>query len=346
MASILVLDQCGEGIPIALRLAQEGNIVKRHSSEAKNLLDGRPNLNEIGQPLKLLEQFDLILGYPGAGEYCDEARKTSRLTLGGGGFSDKLLEEEYHKKVLSLILGRQEFPKFIPKESITVRVEGWFIRESFLPLYTISLPYLRFLEGDRGQLTDGMGSYIVNLNPCQLTERFLLPFTPLIAKVGYQGPFSLLCMIQEDNVFVETLTAGFQEDTFSALTELSKVGVFSFFWALSQAEGVNLAKEIALSIKLSLPPYPFNFKLLPTPQDKISLTFPPQALRHIWLRSDRDGSNVLGWVTARGDDLHEAKRRVYRTIGNVVQNEEIQYRRDIGQGVDEKMGKLRTWGWI
>ncbi|KKN05355.1 hypothetical protein LCGC14_1088190 [marine sediment metagenome] len=77
-------------------------------------------------------------------------------------------------------------------------------------------------------------------------------------------------------------------------------------------------------------------------------------LRHIWLHdvqmeNDRyvcagNGGN-LGVITARGDTIREARRRVYRTMDNLI-IPNVMYRRDIGGRVNNDIITLKEWQWL
>lgn len=103
MASILFISQNGDGIPLGLRLASEGHIVKFwfSSAKAKASLEGFKNPSKVSDPRKMLEQYDLVLAdMVKNGKLCDELAARGKLVLGGSVFCDKLeLDREYGAKV-------------------------------------------------------------------------------------------------------------------------------------------------------------------------------------------------------------------------------------------------------
>lgn len=108
MASVLILSKHGDAVPVALKLVQEGHIVKIWFKEqkARPSLEGYRNPSKIGDPRKMLEQYDLVLSdMAGMGELCDELKEKGKLVLGGGVFNDKLeLDREYGEKVAKNLL--------------------------------------------------------------------------------------------------------------------------------------------------------------------------------------------------------------------------------------------------
>jgi phosphoribosylamine--glycine ligase len=106
MASILILSKSGDGVPIALKLAEEGHIVKMwfKLAKAKVSLEGYKNPSRVSDPRRMLEQYDLVLcDMVGLGSLCNELADKGKLVLGGGLFNDKIeLDREYGEKVISL----------------------------------------------------------------------------------------------------------------------------------------------------------------------------------------------------------------------------------------------------
>ena len=114
MASVLILSVHGDGVPIALRLADEGHIVKLwiKKPDARASLDGYKNPSKVADPKKMLDQYDLILAdMARLGPLCDEMAAKGKLVLGGGSFNDKLeLDREYGEKVAKS-LTKAKLPK-------------------------------------------------------------------------------------------------------------------------------------------------------------------------------------------------------------------------------------------
>lgn len=121
MASVLILSKQGDGVPIALKLADEGHIVKMYIQEAKakSSLGGYKNPNKVGDPKKMLDQYDLVLSdMAGLGSICDQLSEKGKLVLGGSSFADKLeLDREYGEKVAKS-LTKLKIPKTAEFDSI------------------------------------------------------------------------------------------------------------------------------------------------------------------------------------------------------------------------------------
>jgi phosphoribosylamine--glycine ligase len=421
MASVLVVSRHGDGVPLALRLAQEKHIVKVFIEEekAKGSLKGFKNPSIIGS-LRMLEQYDLVLfDMVGMGNRADEIKEEGRLVMGGGKFNDKLeLERDYGERVASLTkvkipktfeaespqeclkylessgkaqvikplgnqppgltlvskdernrtlislvkggkLGKDVTPCLIQErvDGVEVSTEGWFNGENFVDCFNHTIEYKRFMEGDKGCQTGCMGNivWMTKAEKDELVKRALLPLEPLLTKVGYLGPIDVNCMVTEKDAYFLEYTARFGYDAIQALCELTKDSLFNFLWKIaSREDSMHFLDDYAIAVRLSMPPYPGEdgVEIL---KGAYVLDVPNEARKHLMF-SDvmlKDGGEVvagvdgvLGCATARGSSIQEARRRVYRTVENIVIHDDVQYRKDIGAGVEGSIEKLKTWGWV
>jgi len=91
---------------------------------------------------------------------------------------------------------------------------------------------------------------------------------------------------------------------------------------------------------ISIPPYPYY----EIPVRKISIpNLIPEAMKHFWpidiMQQDDcvhcgGVSGVLGYVTAWGNSIAEAQRRILRTIKR-LSIPELQYKKDVGKKVNK-----------
>lgn len=138
----------------------------------------------------------------------------------------------------------------------------------------------------------------------------------IFRKSDYQGPFR----VKRDRI-----EAGLEPAHAFVMSEICDCGV----GGVVRGEGELFPSQVALGIRLSLPPFPMRGS--PQSQDLI-----PNDGRdkHLWLMDVSLGKagivdGDLGWATARGSSVREAKRRVYRTIENTPLST-MYYRKDIG----------------
>lgn len=419
MSSVLLISAHGDGVPIALKLAQEGTVVKVYlkAAQAKDSLKGYRNpvvIPSVAMP----EQYDLILfDMAGLGKTADALKSQGRLVLGGGALNDNLeLNRDYGEKVASKLTSlkvprteRFETPAklldFLEKSSkavvvkplgnaetvftlvssdptnrtlsglvqsygdklcpcitqekidgVEVSTEGWFAQGKWQAL-NHTIEHKRFLEGDIGPQTGCMGNIVWACEEDELVKQALIPLTQFLTKAEYCGPLDINCIVTEEDAYFLEFTPRFGYDAFQALTELYKGSTFEFLWKAACGSGdITLSEDYAIAVRLSFPPYPSgstkdfdNLKgvqVLDVNSGAETHTF----LSDVQLRDELpvlagiDG--VIGCVTARGSSIQEARRRAYRTVGNIVIDQSVQYRRDIGLGTERKIETLKTWGWL
>lgn len=348
MASILLVTN-GDGIALAYKLVEEGHIVKVYGMES-DVLSGLKNPSVVGDARKMIDQYDLILcGEPSHGLLADELKDKNKLVIGGGTFNDKmLLEPAYFDKVCTTLHIDNHLND--SADNIALYLEGWFNGKDWVLPFHYSDVYHRLMDGDHGPVTNCQGTMGWFAEETRIAGVALLPLTDLLEKVGYVGPITACCFVNNNNIAILSYNTCFTYDTFQGMCELIKSSVFDLLYGLASerfdrlpVNGINSYEtEFAMSVRLTVPPYPYNIAFdeyeIETP-----ISIPDEAKRHVWLCGI---DHVLAVVTARGQNVRECQRRVYRTINNIVKSEEVQYRRDIGVHTEQVRIKLSEWGWI
>jgi len=243
-------------------------------------------------------------------------------------------------------------------KGVEVSTEGWFDGASFTH-FNHTLEKKRMLDGDRGCLLGCAGNVVWSTEGDKLTDYCLTPLTALLQKVDYLGPIDVNMIVTEDKCYFLEFTPRFGHDAIQTLMELMRKPLFDYFWNLQMKKNLPAFKqEYAIGVRLSFPPYPFGreikgyFKQL---EGLKVLDVPPEAESHVHYYDVKfengkpqlagvDGA--LGCATARGETIRECRRRVYRTINNICKSKDIQYRSDIGEGMDKDIEQLKTWGWL
>jgi len=420
MASILILSKHGDGVPLALRLADEGHICKIWIKEAKAKpsLDGYKNPSKVSDPRKMLDQYDLIIcDMTEIGSLCDQLAEKGKLVLGGGSFNDKLeLDREYGEKVaktltklkipdtqtfndldklidylekatkpqvvkpfgnkppsLTLVSqdptnrtiidivkkhGKEILPcitqEFI--KGIEVSTEGWFNGKTWVRPFNHTMEKKRFMDGDVGPQVGCMGNIVWPTNGDRLTADGLELLTPLLTKVNFIGPIDINCLVTPEEAYFIEFTPRFGYEAIQAWCELIQMPLFDYLYAIAsgQREEVPFHDEFAIGIRMSVNPYPVKEGVDVWESIQV-LDVPKEAKKHVWLADVKlvDGipvmagvDGVVGCVTARGSSVRECQRRAYRTIRNITITDDVQYRKDIGDDVEEQKKVLKGWGWI
>lgn len=104
MARVLIISKEANGVPVALRLTEEGHSVDMyiHSPEYQGSLQGYKNPKVVAKS-KVRDDYDLCISdMVGLGTMCDDLARSGRLVIGGGVFNDKLeLDREYGARVIT-----------------------------------------------------------------------------------------------------------------------------------------------------------------------------------------------------------------------------------------------------
>jgi phosphoribosylamine-glycine ligase len=241
-------------------------------------------------------------------------------------------------------------------KGIKINVEGWFNGKVWARPFNYSIENDRLMEGNIGPIAGCMGNVIWPTNGDRLTADTLELLEPLLTKVNYIGPISIKCLITPEDVWFITFTPRFRYDTIQAWSELIQMPLFDYLYTIAsgQREEVPYHSEEAISVRMSLHPYPSEEGANAWTSIQV-LNVPKEAKKHVWLADVKlvDGvpmmagvDGVVGCVTARGATVREAQRRAYRTIRNITICDDVQYRKDIGDTVDEEKKMLKGWGWL
>lgn len=292
MASILILSEHGDGIPIALRLADENHIVKLwiKDNQKRELLETIKNPSQVSNPKAMCDQYDLILcDTPRLGLLCDELVEKKKLVVGGGSFNDNLtLDIKYQSKVMKTLFSQSQNQI----KGINITTEGWFNGKEFVR------PFSHSIKGHK----ELMGVVIWPTNGDKLTIETVEKLTPLLEKVCYVGPISVSHHTNETECSIQAIHPHFNFSSFSAWIELFQYPLFEYFYNLTnqQKTEVPFFNELAMSVELT----------------SGIINVPPEAKKHVWLAN-------INYITARGITVRECQRRIYRTINNLIQSKDV-----------------------
>ena len=341
MASILILSKNASSIPLGIKLVDEGHICKLYIQEVgeRVLLNGLKNPSLVKDPSRLLDQYDLILCLSeGLGEMCEEFKDKNKIVFGGI-FNDNLyLNEEYRQSVIDILYT----PPIEQLGGRDILTTGWFNGNAFT-FYYHTFEYDRLMEHDRGMIIQNPNYISFICKEDRLVKETLLPLKELLIKVKYLGPITVKFHVCKDGKTFLRFTP-LLDLTLYPFLELCKSNIWNLLWKCSQGkDGVFCREDIAISINLSVPPYPYTteFKY----EVKEFFNPPGAAMQHIYSQPESKG--FIGYITARGENINEARRRVYRTINNSIDNNpNIQFRSDIGYDFEDKVNLLKEWGWL
>lgn len=336
MASILICSERGKLLPIGSRLKSEGHIVKVWMNGAPTAtLKGSRNPSRV-QKIQMLEQYDLILSEPQIAPLDSE-----RLVLGNNKVMHKLSTDTAYADKVKTFIGYKSSDEL--GGSVTCRLTYWVGKDGLLPIVFIALPAIRFMDRDKGVETPGMGSLIVAQGDTSKFLQIPRPFEEFAVHSKYTGPISIRASIWGDTFTLHEVSTDMWPEDILAGAELLKTTLFDFMYTLPESPNTSYWNAIGLSVVLSDWPWPKQAQHTYETYDS-SIEVLEVARKHLALGDPALG--ILGIATSRGSDIREARRRVYRTVYNSVDNPRVQYREDIGMYQERDYEALKTWGWV
>ena len=248
------------------------------------------------------------------------------------------------------------------KDGIEVSSELWFNGKEVINS-NFTMEEKALMEGDKGPKTGCMGSVVWNGDTnCRLFKEGVGRLIPLLRKIKYIGCIDLNAIVDKDNVWGLEFTARFGYDAIYIFMEMLKGKINDLLYSVATgvARKIEFRSNIGIGVLLAVPPYPDNDGNLKLYKDILIQGLNPQILKHFWgddiYKQGKDyllsgNGGRIATITARGDEvsgysaIRDAKRRVYRTIDNII-IPDVMYRRDIGDRVQGDKEKLKQWGWI
>jgi hypothetical protein len=288
------------------------------------------------------------------GEYASKMAK-SKPVLGSSTFSDMFNDNiEYKQRVLDKCGLKLESVQ----SGEEICTTGWYNGFSFITPFHSYFKKTKFMENDLSIETECAGCLLFYHKTNKIVKETLHKLRTELKKIGYRGAINVELSLTEDNLYIKDVSFGFQFDsTYAALEGLRQnLGEFLYGMAFGSVKRLKTSNDWLASTRVSIPPYPFKMsESLSKPTLIEGLN--EHNLKHIFLRDvyrevNREGdyfsAGCDGYVlsvTARGLTPMKAIKRTYRTINN-LKIDNIQYRRDIIDGMEERYDKIKKWGWF
>lgn len=316
---------------LAYHLNQEGHTVTTNYGAATFTFTNSPDISI----------FDPEVSSPSI----DAWRSGGVKILGVDSWTRLLELDSSYKHAFIRALGYTTAPLGIEGDRVTISC--FFNGNKFISRMLV-FPYKRMMSCDVGGELDCSG-YLAyfDVASSKLVSDILEPLEKFLRKAAHRGHFSVDCIINKEDVFVENVSASMSKAYITALfenTRLSKTdALLKLFDASSQP--ITYLEPWACGVLVSMAPYPY---MIPKQPEKVT-GFNPLNLKHLWLidvAQDGDSwlcginSGCLGYVTSRGATIQEVSRRAYRTLSN-IHVESIQYRSDVGKDIYDKFNRLK-----
>jgi len=221
-----------------------------------------------------------------------------------------------------------------PAQYSQYALETWFNGNKFVPPNTLLTRYTKLFNSNKGPYCPSTGAVSRRIETLTQYEPQLDPIVMHLRKTSYRGPVTLY--LSSESGEVEDYEAGMSPENFLCYENL-KGDLSTLLTDIVYANNTQheLIEEHSVMVRLTLPPWPYKI-----PSECASTTvrgIDDANLRHLWLDDIQlvgeeyvttGADNNIGFVTARGESVKEARRRVYRTIQN-LDLDTLQCRTDI-----------------
>lgn len=335
---ILVVTQTGYGIGLGSHLSSDGHHINTVVKPAVEVTHISRLLQECTPDIAVFDSNNHVVP-------AEWVRTRGVRVLGASSWSNLIDTNTDYKKRLISAIGYVYEPDAV---GTGAEVSCWFNGQSFISR-SIVFNYTRMMPGDVGAYVDSAG-YIAyfKVEDSKLVEGVLGPLSKFLRKANHRGCFTVSVVVKGDGSWVvrdisADVCKAFTQSVFENTRKSKSDVVLSVF--NESSEPIPYIEPYVCGVMVSVYPYPHSVPSIPVNIVGIN----HGNLKHLWLMDLRksddswicgDISGCVGYVTARGKDHFEARRRVYRTIEN-IKVDGLQYRNDIGSDVGERLFELR-----
>ena len=370
---VLFISKDGSSLGLAQRVKAEG-----HNSHLYILSDseGRVGKDIVAKPLfnesiiktnnhiiasainQLLKECDpdlVVFDRVGMGRVADYIRSKGIAVVGGCRWADDAeLDPTYAYKLMKQV-GIPTSPKD-EVSGIEVGCELWWNGLSS-SIHNIVYKDKSFMNDGIGQSTECQGCVVKTIPPSsKIIKDGISKMERLLKKTNYRGAITLNILVTQSKLYGLSFNVRFTYDNLQSLLELYRGEVLKLLWSISRGNPLkgDFSSDYAISTRLSIPPYPNPLLSSMDIENVVIDGVGRGSEKHIWwgdVYKEDDVYRCAGitgnllTVVARGRDIMECRKRVYRTITN-LNIEDKQYRSDIGIRLIKYENMLRKWGWI
>jgi len=346
MAKVHVISQHANLYPLAHRLALEGHEVAFFTHEAfqaaslwQTAEGGDHNPRVSFRPPTEAADF-YLLDPRGDGRLAATLVRERKMLLGGCRLTARIYkDEEYKAKLMSLL---PSSGNGVSDEMIPCMALGFFDGERMFEPQGVAFYQSRLMEGERGPHLGTTGMVLMRLGGKLASAAFPSQLTELLAHASYRGPVHTSMRVGPEALHFEDFDLSLTPPTLLLWQELTKGALYETLFNLSAGFLKRLPMRhdpIAMGVRMSFTP--------PSSEVVEGNLLNPSDYKHLWPELGATPPFLhLAWVTARGSDMLEARRRVYRTIDMVQPQPSVQYRKDIGRILEGQVNSVKEWGWM
>lgn len=323
---ILYLTTDSDGLGIAKRFLDEGNSVKVFLQDGSSAGDGLVNKVPSWRP-ELADADFVVCGSLDFARYEEVFKQYGKPYIGSPDAARVLLAGR--RKQFLDHCGVTMCSKFEHK----VMIHGFFNGRDWVKPLLISVIDNTLFPGDLGPEIGCMGC----------TMKVIKKWPAFVEKIGKGlrklGVRDLISIPFNCKMEVLGVGCGFLSDVIEGIAEGAKEDLSDFLFRLANGlpESINITTDYLITVRLTIPPFPYlgfidetNYRINGLDEHNLKHIFLSDVIfsEDNYYACSTTGNTLK--VTARGRDLREAQRRVYRTLGNLAVPSK-QYRNDVGE---------------
>lgn len=332
MKILCLIDGC-EGLGIVQKLVQEGNSVSVFMTS--EVPAGTGLIDKVDSWRSHLIDSDLVVCNSLSFSRYEKVFKEYGKPYIGCSYLGKYLLEAKRKEFVEDVCGLPLCSKFEQK----VMLHGFFNGRDWVRPLLMGVVDTELFPGGIGPEIGSMGCVVKSIID---EPEFVSGLAKGLRKLGIRDFISVPFNPTEG---VYNVGCGFVFDILEAIAEglRAPLGDLLFKVATGVAERLQISNDYMICVKVTVPPFPYSLSdIALLPIEGLN----DENLKHIYLddvcKTDDKyhactRSGIALKATARGRNIREARRRVYRTIGNVLIQSK-QYRVDIGESAIEMFG--------
>ena len=327
---ILFLTENSESLGLAKRLENEGNTVFVFLKDKGRA--GRGIVERVDSWRNYLPDVDFVVcGTPGFSQYEDVFKKFGKPFIGGSRLGDLLIKGKKED-----FLAHCDVAKCSNFEQ-KVTLHGFFNGRDWVKPLLVSILDTCLFPGDLGPEVGCMGC---TLKLVKQWPSFTEKIGEGLRKLGIKDMISIPF---NDKLEVLGVGCGFIYDVMDAICEGIRENVSDLLFKLANgvSEGFAMTSDYVVVTRLTVPPFPYSAEADLPGVEIYGLD--ENNIKHIsFCDVYKEGDKYFACLgkgntlkaAARGRDLREARRRVYRTLSNIALLNK-QYRIDVGDRASE-----------
>jgi phosphoribosylamine--glycine ligase len=238
-------------------------------------------------------------------------------------------------------------------DGVEIAVGASFNGKDFVYPINVNFEHKRLFNKGLGPLTWEMGTLLFHSSKNALFEKTLLKMKEKLAEVSFVGNIDINCIVNKKGIFPLEFTCRFAFPTTQLMWEgeKGKVGQYFLKLARSEIQGRTQIKGFTTGALICVPPFPYADKNEMEKYKGAMIIFDGKMDGvHLVDAIRRKGKFLVNGfapliICARGKSVEEAKKKLYKRIKG-IHIENMYYRTDIGDFLEEDSKLLKEWGYI